>query len=114
MKFQDKIGIIWGKLILSLSQIGVILSSITMILAGIAATPVIQEWALRIGIQLKLWHIAVVIIIIILLMLFIVNKMGTKNYLNQLGLGINIKTKEQLDRMEKKLDDFIKNNNKSK
>ena len=81
---QINIGSWWGKLVLSASQIGIILSMTTMFLAGIGAFAPVRDWAVaELNWDLKLWQFGALIFGVILVGLAMAHVFGMVSYMSE-------------------------------
>lgn len=81
---QINVGSWWGKLVLSASQIGIIISVVTMFLAGIGAFSEVREWALRaLNWDLHLWQFGGLVLGVIVLGLAGAYVFGMASYMGE-------------------------------
>jgi len=79
---QFNIGSWYGRLILSASQIGIVVSLMTMMLASIGAFNSVREWTLRaLDWDLRLWQFAVGVVICIIIGVMVAHTFGLVSYM---------------------------------
>ena len=77
---QRNIGSWWGRFILSVGQIAMLVTLFTMSFAAIAAYAVIHDYFWGIGFELRFWHFVVCIVAVLLVGLFMAHKFGLPSF----------------------------------
>jgi uncharacterized membrane protein YdbT with pleckstrin-like domain len=108
---QYNIGKWWGRLLLAAGQISMLITLLTLGLAGIGAYPTVKGWAAIIGWDIALWQFGLIIVIIIGISLVFAWMFGMKSYFNQWNdqfWNHDNPMRIKLEELEKKIDNLTK------